>query len=128
MLFPYHQESPQKFYKVTELHEGCLIGVNAIRGKAGLKDSIWKWDKGAVCPFTARAETRMTCSIFTIDVFERLFGDIAEVLSGRERYVSGPGASVAGGPKASGDPKSRIEELTLDSSQFRMISIIGSGM
>ena len=63
--------------------EGCLMGIEGLRAKAGLPDA-WKWeggDKGgALPPFTAAATEPVSSTAFTVEVFENLFGPCAEAL------------------------------------------------
>lgn len=73
------------------LFEGCLIGAAILRSRASQKDyGLWKWVKvehedemlsGAVqCPVHIQALDNMQCSIFTIELFERLYGPCQEVI------------------------------------------------
>jgi cGMP-dependent protein kinase 1 len=73
------------------LYEGCLIGVAILRSRAYQKDyEMWKWLKvehedellgGEVrCPVQIQALDNMQCSIFTTDLFERLYGPCTEVI------------------------------------------------
>ena len=73
------------------LYEGCLIGVAILRSRAYQKDSgIWKWVKveheeemlsGAVqCPVHIQSLDNVQCSVFTVELFERLYGPCQEII------------------------------------------------
>jgi len=73
------------------LYEGCLIGIAILRSRASQKDSgLWKWVKvehedemlagGVQCPVQVQALDNIQCSIFTVDLFERLYGPCAEII------------------------------------------------
>jgi cGMP-dependent protein kinase 1 len=73
------------------LYEGCLIGVAILRSRAYQKDcGLWKWVKveheeemlsGAVqCPVQIQSLDNVQCSVFTVELFERLYGPCQEII------------------------------------------------
>lgn len=75
---------PPAGFFACSVGEGCLLGIEALRSKAGLPDS-WKWEEnvtknGAISPFTIIAADEMQGNVFTIDVFENLFGSVKAAL------------------------------------------------
>jgi hypothetical protein len=94
------------------LYEGCLIGVAILRSRAYQKDcGMWKWLKvehedellgGEVqCPVQVQALDNMQCSIFTTDLFERLYGPCAEIIPYLQE-TGGAGGTSGGGGGAGG--------------------------
>lgn len=127
-------------YEDYMVHEGCFLGMGPLRGKAGLTDEgAWPWTHhvvdgkkvyGAECPFTARAKNNeLQCSMFTVDTFERLFGQVASVL-----HIDAPTNPDIEESKVSHIQNNYgqiddqpIEEMVFESSKFRTISILGRG-
>lgn len=102
-----------------EVYEGCMLGICSLRGKANLPDG-WKWVKkgnkeGSESPLTMVAASNMSCLVFTVEVFENLFGPAEKAIK-----------TQAGAKKAI-DEKPAHKELTFDSTKFKMKYILGSG-
>jgi len=110
---------------VCEVSEGCIIGIGGLRGKAQMtNETCWKWMKhdkveGAISPLTMVALTSLTCSVFTVEIFENLFGPIVEVL---KKYGS---KNVVGEMEI--EKPSNNKEMIFDSSKFKQKYILGSG-
>lgn len=75
---------------VYEIHAGCLLGIAVLRTKAFESDHyLWRWEKvsdekgfQAISPVTVVAVETLTCSMFTVEDFEEMFGSVNEVLPG----------------------------------------------
>ena len=113
------------FYACT-VGEGCLLGINALRAKAKLPEA-WKWQAdaggktGAISPCTIMAKEPITCSSFTVEVFENLFGPCEEALKvGAEKGATRRSQSGVDGVKAH-------QEMTFDSTKFKLKYVLGSG-
>ena len=111
------------FFACT-IGEGCLLGIEGLRAKAGLPDA-WKWQTdagGAIPPFSAVAMEPLSCSTFTVEVFENLFGPCDEAFkndgTGKSRR------SISGGL---GESNKAHQELTFDSTKFKLKYVLGSG-
>lgn len=110
---------------VCEVSEGCIVGIGALRGKAQMtNETCWKWMKhdkveGAISPLTMTALTPITCSVFSVEIFENLFGPIVEVL---KKYGS---KNVLTGEVEMEKPNAK--EMIFDSSKFKQKYILGSG-
>lgn len=94
----YASKPPDNAVEVTP---GCIIGASILRGKAKLLGDNWNWlssqyvDEmwlgevgeygksvaGVKYPLTLRAVGPVRCQTFTVDLYERLFGKVEEVLS-----------------------------------------------
>ena len=112
------------FFSCT-IGEGCLVGIEGLRAKAGMPDA-WKWQSdgagkmGAIPPFSASVLEPTTCSCFTVEVFENLFGPCAEAL--RE------GSDKNGRRSGAVDESIKVrEEMTFDSTKFKLKYVLGSG-
>jgi hypothetical protein len=108
---------------LCEVYEGCIIGIGSLRGKANMVNG-WKWNKdgkveGAVSPLTVKAMGAMTVLIFTIDVFENLFGPAEKVLHAHD--VSKKAT------KAEEEKPAKSKEMTFDNTRFKQKFILGSG-
>jgi CRP-like cAMP-binding protein len=116
------EKSKMKTAEVAcEVYEGCMLGIGSLRGKANLPDG-WKWVKkgnkeGAESPLTMVAASNMSCLVFTVEVFENLFGPA-------EKAVKKPAGE---GKKEKVDDKPAHKELVFDSTKFKMKYILGSG-
>jgi len=121
----------QTMFKVCEIYEGCIVGLNALRGKAGMKENVWKWKDspsvGAVSPCTVKAESPISCSYFTIDAFERLFGNIEQVLTGMKSYIGTSGSETKSDGTFNSSQSSSLTGVQLNSSMFNLTYILGSG-
>ena len=110
---------------VCEVSEGCIVGIGALRGKAQMtNETCWKWMKhekveGAISPLTMTALTPITCAVFSVEIFENLFGPIVEVL---KKYGS---KNVLTGEVEMEKPNTK--EMIFDSSKFKQKYILGSG-
>lgn len=109
----------KKFEAACETYEGCMVGIGALRGRANLPDG-WKWVKrgkseGAESPLTMVAASPMICLIFTVEVFENLFGPA-------EKAIKSQASSKKAEEKAT-----HVKEITFDSTKFKMKYILGSG-
>lgn len=109
----------KKLEAACEAYEGCMVGIGALRGRANLPDG-WKWVKrgkseGGESPLTMIAASPMICLIFTVEVFENLFGPAEKAIK-----------SQASAKKAE-EKASHLKEITFDSTKFKMKYILGSG-
>ena len=99
---------------VCDLGVGCILGIDILRSKAGLPSS-WRWTgNGAVGPLTAVATTDLHCLVFTVEVFERLFGSVFKIFK-LERTFS----------TLSSEPPS--QEIVFDATKFKVKYVLGSG-
>ncbi len=112
----------RKKVDACEIYEGCMVGIGALRGRANLPDA-WKWVKngkneGAESPLTMYASSPMTCLVFSVEVFENLFGPAEKAIK-----------SQANVKKSGGDEQAEPEkkEMSFDSTKFKMKYILGSG-
>lgn len=108
---------------LCEVYEGCMIGTGGLRGKALLPD-CWKWikddkEEGAVSPLTMTAISPVTGLVFTVDVFENLFGPIAVVL---KQYGTKHIDKEIEKPE-----KQTKKEMVFDSTKFKQKYVLGSG-
>lgn len=110
---------------LCEVYEGCLIGIGSLKGKAKLPD-CWKWrsdhkpTEGAEIPLTMTAMSNVTALVFTVDVFENLFGSVESVLK----------ANNDSQLKKALKEKEEIpaaKEISFDSTKFKQKFILGSG-
>jgi len=116
------------FYEACKVYEGCLMGIAALRGKAGMPHG-WRWvseselskkrlapGEAAETPFTVEATETCDTLTFSVENFEALFGAINNVIE----------------DKGAGN-LSAIPELTqrtgfpFDMSRFKILSVLGSG-
>lgn len=109
----------EKFETLCEVYEGCMVGIGALRGRANMPDA-WQWVKngkseGAVSPLSLVAMSQMNCLVFSVEVFENLFGPAEKVIK-----THGRRASIH-------DDKPVVKEMTFDSTKFKMKYILGSG-
>ena len=107
---------------LCEVYEGCIIGTGSLRGKAGMKD-CWKWSKegkteGGVSPLTIKAMGAMTILVFTVDVFENLFGPVEKVLHAQDQSKK---------LAKTEEEKPKAKEMQFDSTKFKQKFILGSG-
>ena len=107
---------------VCEVYEGCIIGIGSLRGKANM-GNCWTWNKngkseGGVSPLTLKAMGAMTVLVFTVDVFENLFGPADKILQGQ--------GSTKKMIKTE-EEKPRVKEIQFDSTKFKQKFILGSG-
>jgi CRP-like cAMP-binding protein len=109
----------QKLEALCEVYEGCMVGIGALRGRANMPDA-WRWAKngkieGAESPLSIYATSNMNCLVFSVEVFENLFGPAEKVIKthGRKTIVQ--------------DEKPTVKEITFDSTKFKMKYILGSG-
>ena len=108
---------------LCEVYEGCIIGIGSLRGKANMSN-CWKWVKngkaeGGISPLTLTAMGGpMSVLIFTVDVFENLFGPAEKVLHAHDasRKITEPEVV-----------KPKAKEMTFDSTRFKQKFILGSG-
>lgn len=115
-----HSAEKEKFQAMCEVYEGCMIGIGALRGRANLPDA-WPWVKtdkgeGAQSPISIVAQTNMNCLVFSVEVFENLFGPAEKVIKS-----TGKRGSIVQ------DDKPVVKELTFDATKFKMKYILGSG-
>lgn len=108
---------------VCRLGPGCIIGIGALRGKAGLEDG-WKWVKngdveGSECPFTGVVDDSVQAQLFTVDAFENLFGSAAIMLMDKKKK--------ADDKKAAKEEPAETEIVQFDSTKFKMKCVLGSG-
>jgi CRP-like cAMP-binding protein len=106
---------------LCEVYEGCMVGIGSLRGKANLPDN-WKWVKngkseGAETPLTMVAVTNMNCLVFTVDVFENLFGSVEKFFKTQSN----------GSRKAAEQEITGSKEIIFDSTKFKSKCILGSG-
>jgi tRNA A-37 threonylcarbamoyl transferase component Bud32 len=110
------------------VHEGCLLGVAALRAKATTSDfGLWKWVQpgGAQSPVTVRALDIMQCSVFTVELFERLYGPACEVLPSlmsNERVLLTGDTNSFAMEQSNDDTKMDFEE-----SNFEFVRVLGKG-
>lgn len=125
----YHNKDQVELFACGEVYEGCILGIGALRGRAGMPNA-WRWVpradlklKGlsdsvelAEVPFTVEASTGMECSYFTVQAFEALFGPISKAFadSGEDQD---PDAVEF--PERTG--------IAFDVTKFKIISVLGSG-
>jgi serine/threonine protein kinase/CRP-like cAMP-binding protein len=110
----------KKLETLCEVYEGCMVGIGALRGRAKL-DNAWKWvtrekKEGAESPLTLVATSQMNCLVFSVEVFENLFGPAEKAI---KSHGARKGSVV--------DEKPVVKELTFDSTKFKMKYILGSG-
>ena len=101
-----------------QIYDGCLVGMNGLRCKAGLDGGAWKFGSEessnksvTISPFTLVAKGKVEALTFTYKVFENLFG--VDALSPAKKRVD-----------------SALVERVLrkfDPSQFKMKHVLGSG-
>jgi len=106
---------------LCEVYEGCIIGIGSLRGKANLPD-CWKWDKngkteGGISPATVKALGPMTILVFTVDVFENLFGSVDKILHAKDNSKK----------IVKEEEKPKAKEMQFDSTRFKQKFILGSG-
>jgi hypothetical protein len=81
-------ELPEGAY---EVYDGCLLGINGMRAKAGLDTAgAWKWDESELStavPFTVVAKGEVDALMFSRKVFETLFGINSIVPSNKKLSV-----------------------------------------
>jgi hypothetical protein len=109
---------------VCEVYDGCMLGIPSLRGKANLPDG-WKWIKngkqeGAESPFTMIAATHMNCLVFTVEVFENLFGPAEKVIKSQANAAKKGGAAAE-------EKSTTVKEIIFDSTKFKMKYVLGSG-
>lgn len=107
---------------LCEVYEGCIIGIGSLRGKANMSN-CWKWTKdgkteGGMSPLTLTAMGPMSVLVFTVDVFENLFGPADKILHAHE-------SSKKQAPEH--DEKPKVKEMTFESTRFKQKFILGSG-
>lgn len=113
---------------VCDVMEGCILGIDILRGKAGLPHA-WEWvsstsgeGKGALVPFTAVAGSDVNILVFNVETFERLIGPVSDTFQ----------SSVFSLKKAAIQRQERNEIVSLncrkfDVAQFTIKHILGSG-
>lgn len=114
------EPEPTKIESQCDVYEGCIVGMGALRGRANIADG-WKWTKngkveGAECPLSMVAVTHMSCLMFTVELFENLYGPAEKAIK-----------QQAGSKKSGEDSKPATKELIFDSTKFKMKYILGSG-
>lgn len=109
---------------LCEVYDGCMLGIGALRGKANMSD-CWKWVKGkdgkpdgAESPLTMTATTPLIGLVFTVEVFENLFGSV-------EKAIQVQPTKVTENPLSKDDKKHK--EIIFDSTKFKSKFILGSG-
>lgn len=107
---------------LCEVYEGCIIGIGSLRGKANMPN-CWTWSKGGkteggVSPLTLTAMGPMTVLVFTVDVFENLFGPAEKVLHAHDASKKIVKAE---------EEKPRTKEMVFDATKFKQKFILGSG-
>lgn len=117
------KQEEKKIETLCEVYDGCMVGIGALRGRANL-DHAWKWVKngkqeGAESPLSLYALTTMSCLVFSVEVFENLFGPA-------EKAIKSQANPKKGAPAADEKPLPS-KELTFDSTKFKMKYILGSG-
>lgn len=104
---------------LCEVYEGCMVGIPALRAKAKVPDG-WNWIKredgteGSEAPFTITALSPMHCLVFTVEVFENLFGPAEQALKVNKVEEKAPTEEIK-------------KEIVFDSTKFKMKYILGSG-
>lgn len=116
------ENDKMKLDVAAEVYEGCMLGIGSLRGKANLPDG-WKWIKkgkqdGAESPLTMVAATTMTCLVFTVEVFENLFGPAEKAIKTTQTGAKKPAVV---------DDKPSHKEIVFDSTKFKMKYVLGSG-
>eukprot|EP01031_Cornospumella_fuschlensis_P005900 gene5900-7326_t len=112
----------KKIDSQCEVYEGCLVGIGALRAKANMADG-WKWMKqgkteGAECPLSMVAMTPMSCLMFTVELFENLYGPAEKAIKS---------SALKKGPNGEEPAASATKEIVFDSTKFKMKYILGSG-
>jgi len=121
------------------VYEGCLIGIAALRAKVDQSDyGAWKWVQiesdagmagGVQCPVRVQALDIVQCSIFTVDLFERLYGPVSEVLPSLMAN-NGHGeisATAVGSCVAPIDPQEYEKEIEFEETDFEFLQVLGRG-
>jgi len=101
-----------------EVHEGCIIGLPVLKGKAGMAEG-WEWTTvdgktGGLSPLTMTATSDIEIIAFSAEVFETLLGSIEKVLS--------PGKS----PKVDKEIHKNTERV-FDPTRFKQMHVLGAG-
>mmetsp|Transcript_20666 Transcript_20666/g.35120 ORF Transcript_20666/g.35120 Transcript_20666/m.35120 type:complete len:688 (-) Transcript_20666:138-2201(-) len=118
---------PPPAESLCEVYEGCIVGLGGLRGKANLPN-CWKWVKGdgpdkpggAESPLTLTAMEQLTILVFTVEVFENLFGTAEVVLAAQDARLAKHGQEEQ-------KEEAKSKEITFDSSRFKQKYILGSG-
>jgi CRP-like cAMP-binding protein len=119
--------APPSAESLCEVYEGCIIGTGSLRGKAQLSN-CWNWTKdpkskaeGGMCPLTLTAiGGTMSILVFTVEVFENLFGPVEKVLHAHDSSRKNLRA-------VEDDTKPKAKEIIFDSARFKQKFILGSG-
>ena len=121
---------------ISELDEGCFIGLGILRGKARIPGS-WPWnltvrdeegalEVGAVSPITVVATERVEALTFTINIFENLFGDI-DLVSSAQCLPADHHTVLFTHHKQSDTDEQRIIPSRFTEDNFKQTYILGSG-
>ena len=121
---------------ISELDEGCFIGLGILRGKARIPGS-WPWnltvrdeegalEVGAVSPITVVATERVEALTFTVNIFENLFGDI-DLVSSAQCLPADHHAVLFTHHKQSDTDDQRIIPSRFTEDNFKQTYILGSG-
>jgi cGMP-dependent protein kinase len=128
-------------YFISEVNEGCLLGVGILRGKAQMNDS-WRWvsedemvalgypsksKDAAVAPCSVVAACDMQCLTFTVDVFENLFGPVSKVLQPKVASLERQKSANARASDSIVSAQMSLLERKFDSWKFKIKHVLGSG-
>jgi cGMP-dependent protein kinase len=127
-------------YFISEVSEGCLLGVGILRGKAQMNDS-WRWvseeemvslgypsksKDAAVAPCSVVAACDMQCLTFTVDVFENLFGPVSKVLQPKVASLERTRSTIRASDSVISAQMASLERK-FDSWKFKIKHVLGSG-
>uniref|UniRef100_A0A7S0SWA7 cGMP-dependent protein kinase n=1 Tax=Chromulina nebulosa TaxID=96789 RepID=A0A7S0SWA7_9STRA len=139
---------------VCDVGPGCLLGIAALRSKAGFIDG-WKWVNnnssmkspskrqlisGAECQFTVIANDNVYYHYFTVEAFENLFGSINHILkpNHNNKLIRSSSSSTTAQSSNNNTNTNNIKsdnksnnkenrEIKFDSIKFKMKCILGTG-
>ena len=127
----YRNKDQVELFLCTEVSEGCILGIGALRGRAGIPNA-WRWvDRAdmaahgisdvnvemAEVPFTVEATTNMECATFSVQTFEQLFGPLSKAFSTDGGSSQDP--AFVDFPDRKG--------VSFDVTKFKIIAVLGSG-
>lgn len=112
-------------FPVATLGEGSLVGFACLRGRAGLaRGWIWKPGAGGVATFSASvASEQFECLEFTVDVFERLFGDSAMAIKLRRAGTTKVDVKAAEPQLQTFDPTKIIVKHCMGAGSFGAVTL-----
>ena len=106
-------------YLSSVIYRGCLVGHMALMSKKGMETPAWHYSKevkGSKCPATFITQDGVMGLLFSIGIFENLFGPISASVG-----------NAASNKLPQIEPGKQKEMIKFDTTKFKMKFVYGSG-